>query len=152
LPKDFQQALDILFDGDTPKPAEMIAEEVKPPELPEPEPEPEVVIEDTDLPQMILPEELAQVGVYTGDYATALLQQEQAEREEQQKVRHRLAETLEIRQLFFTLLETTRTAKNCRRQCTFRGGTFAGEEERRVGRYGVVGHRPERFGRTVYVK
>jgi hypothetical protein len=62
LPKDFQQALDILFDGDTPKPADVIANETKPPEVPEPEPEPEPVDPDEDLPQMILPEELAQVG------------------------------------------------------------------------------------------
>lgn len=54
LPKDFQQALDILFDGDKPKPAEVIANETKPPELPPPPPVEPVI--DTDAPQMIVPE------------------------------------------------------------------------------------------------
>lgn len=55
LPKDFQQALDILFDGDKPKPADVIANETKPPELPPPPPvEPATI--DTDQPQMIVPE------------------------------------------------------------------------------------------------
>lgn len=54
LPKDFQQALDILFDGDKPKPAEVIANETKPPELPPPPPVEAPI--DTDRPQMIVPE------------------------------------------------------------------------------------------------
>ncbi|XP_029721524.2 zinc finger matrin-type protein CG9776 [Aedes albopictus] len=54
LPKDFQEALDILFDGDKPKPAELIASETKPPELMPPIPV--VPIMDTDQPQMIVPE------------------------------------------------------------------------------------------------
>lgn len=54
LPKDFQQALDILFDGDKPKPADVIANETKPPELPPPPPREPVI--DTDQPQMIVPE------------------------------------------------------------------------------------------------
>lgn len=54
LPKDFQEALDILFDGDKPKPAELIANETKPPEIiPQ---VPVVPIIDTDQPQMIVPE------------------------------------------------------------------------------------------------
>lgn len=54
LPKDFQEALDILFDGDKPKPAELIANETKPPEMiPQ---VPIVPIIDTDQPQMIVPE------------------------------------------------------------------------------------------------
>ncbi|XP_062560487.1 zinc finger matrin-type protein CG9776 [Armigeres subalbatus] len=54
LPKDFQEALDILFDGDKPKPADIIANETK---LPEMVPQvPIVPIIDTDQPQMIVPE------------------------------------------------------------------------------------------------
>ncbi|XP_055614281.1 zinc finger matrin-type protein CG9776-like, partial [Uranotaenia lowii] len=54
LPKDFQEALDILFDGDKPKPADLIANETKQPELPPVPVEP--VVMDTDQPQMIVPE------------------------------------------------------------------------------------------------
>ncbi|XP_055644714.1 zinc finger matrin-type protein CG9776 [Toxorhynchites rutilus septentrionalis] len=54
LPKDFQKALDIIFDGDKPKPAEMIANETKPPEVIPPVPI--VPVLDTDQPQMIVPE------------------------------------------------------------------------------------------------
>lgn len=54
LPKDFQKALDIIFDGDKPKPAEMIAIETKPPEIIPPVPVVPVI--DTDQPQMIVPE------------------------------------------------------------------------------------------------
>lgn len=53
LPKDFQEALDIIFDGDKQKPGELIAIETKPPEPP---PVPVVPVIDTDQPQMIVPE------------------------------------------------------------------------------------------------
>lgn len=54
LPKDFQEALDILFDGDKPKPAELIASETKPPEIIPQVPVNPII--DNDQPQMIIPE------------------------------------------------------------------------------------------------
>ncbi|XP_058824877.1 zinc finger matrin-type protein CG9776 [Topomyia yanbarensis] len=54
LPKDFQEALDIIFDGDRQKPGDVIANETKLPEVMPPEPV--VPVLDTDQPQMIVPE------------------------------------------------------------------------------------------------
>lgn len=54
LPKDFQEALDIIFDGDKQKSGEMIANETKPPEVIPPVPVVPAI--DTDQPQMIVPE------------------------------------------------------------------------------------------------
>lgn len=73
LPKDFQQALDILFDGDKPKPADVIANETKPPELPPPPPvEPNVI--DTDQPQMIVPEAIERYNQQmAAQYSTAVV-------------------------------------------------------------------------------
>lgn len=51
LPKDFQEALDIIFDGDKQKPADVIANETKPPEIVPAAPVDMVV--DNDQPQMI---------------------------------------------------------------------------------------------------
>jgi len=64
LPKDFQETLDLLFDGDTPKP---VVIEVKPP--PEIVPEPPVMGPiDEDVPQMILAEDLSQHALLYGNF------------------------------------------------------------------------------------
>lgn len=61
LPEDFQATLDLLFDGDTPKPVVI-----------EPKPVPEVVLEPisipNDGPQMIMPEELSQHALLYGNF------------------------------------------------------------------------------------
>lgn len=65
LPKDFQEALEILFDGDKPKPADVIANETKPQPTPvtNPIPIPLTMPVDNDQPLMILPEELTQHNI-----------------------------------------------------------------------------------------
>ena len=54
LPKDFQEALDILFDGDKPKP--VVEPKLVPPPIIEQPPVPSHI--DTEGPQMILPESI----------------------------------------------------------------------------------------------
>lgn len=62
LPKDFQTTLDLLFDGDTPK----TVIETPPIDIPQPEIMP--IIQPTDGPQMILPEELSQHALLYGNF------------------------------------------------------------------------------------
>ena len=63
LPKDFQATLDLLFDGDKPKKAVIetpISEPPKPEILP--------IMQPTDGPQMIMPEELSQHAILYGNF------------------------------------------------------------------------------------
>lgn len=64
LPKDFQDTLDLLYDGDTPKPVH-----IEPKPLPEAVPiEPPPMAIDPDVPQMISAEDLSQHNLLYGGY------------------------------------------------------------------------------------
>lgn len=62
LPKDFQDTLDLLYDGDTPKPVV-----IEPKPVPEPLPT-EPTPNDPDAPQMILAEDLSQHALLYGGF------------------------------------------------------------------------------------
>lgn len=63
LPKDFQDTLDLLYDGDTPKPV------VEPKFVPEPVPlEPPIALSAEDGPQMINAEDLSQHALLYGGF------------------------------------------------------------------------------------
>jgi len=64
LPKDFQDTLDLLYDGDTPKP--VVIEPKVAPEIVPIEPPP--LVADPDGPQMIQPEELSQHALLYGGF------------------------------------------------------------------------------------
>lgn len=64
LPKDFQDTLDLLYDGDTPKPVH-----IEPKPVPEALPvEPPPLAIDPDVPQMISAEDLSQHNLLYGGY------------------------------------------------------------------------------------
>lgn len=64
LPKDFQDTLDLLYDGDTPKPVEFETKYV--PEIVPVEPPP--MVADPDGPQMIMAEDLSQHALLYGGF------------------------------------------------------------------------------------
>lgn len=64
LPKDFQDTLDLLYDGDTPKPV-LIEQKIIPDALPI---EPPPMVPDPDGPQMIMAEDLSQHALLYGGF------------------------------------------------------------------------------------
>ena len=62
LPKDFQETLDLLFDGDIQKTV------IETPTIEVPQPEILPIIQSTDGPQMIMPEELSQHAILYGNF------------------------------------------------------------------------------------
>ena len=66
LPKDFQDTLDLLYDGDTPKPVV-----IEPKFVPDPVPiEPPPIVMSEDGPQMIMAEDLSQHALLYGGFYT----------------------------------------------------------------------------------